>query len=304
MRRAALSIGLAAVAAVAGCAQQPHALPDAPQWLRVASTLAGRYDPSSPNACDRGATGCVDAVVAEMTTRFVPLARSCSHLAPFALMYLRVTQAVDMAPAGAFHDPRYVAHLDAVFAQLYFTAESNWSAGRSPQVPGAWRIAFGAAADRTVSALGDMMLGMNAHISHDLAVAVAETGADPRDKADFDRVNTLLVRLQPEIVSEAAARWDPAVATTTIPGLGRQISAAQVFSRWRDEAWANGVRLARAPSPTARARIEAEIDRTAANRALLIRAATGYLDLRHPATSRDAYCRSRVDRATTGREPG
>ena len=148
-----------------------------PEWRRVATTLGTRLDPGSSNPCARGAPSCMDAVVGEMGARLRPLAASCDHLAPFALMYMNVSREVRTGVRAArYRSPPYVAHLDAVFASLYFHAIDTWRTGRRDLVPRAWRIAFSAAAARRVSGLGDMLLGMNAHISRDLPYALAAVG--------------------------------------------------------------------------------------------------------------------------------
>src|SRR6202035_2701532 len=104
-----------------------------------------------------GAAGCVAVVIDEMRRREDPLLQACSHSAAFGLMYLRVTEGVQTHPV-TFADPAYVDHLDAVFASLFFQATDNFAAGRTSQVPGAWQVAFHAAATRAVTGLGDLLL--------------------------------------------------------------------------------------------------------------------------------------------------
>lgn len=295
-----LVAALVAVLVTVGCGGGPATFgPAGPQWSPIARTLSGALELGDANPCNAGSPACVQAVAEEMTRRFVPLARSCSHEAPFALMYLRVTQAVEHAEPGQFADRAYLAHLDALFAQLYFSASSAWGRGAEDEVPRAWQLAFRAADDGTVSALGNMLLGMNAHISHDLPFAVAAAGVSAAHHADFDRVNAVLVDVQQPMVDEASARWDPAIGTFRLPAIGEPVDIGTIISRWRDEAWHNGERLAAATNRRERAAIVAQIDKVADNRALLIRAATGYLDLRLDTAGRDAHCRSQPDRSDT-----
>ena len=134
--------------AVAGCGGSGDASPERAPWLL-------------PTICDPGGVACIDAVVTEMTTRFEPLAAKCDHRAPFALMYLRVTEAVGREErSGSLRADRvYLSHLDAVFAQLYFDASDAWAAGTREAVPAAWQIAFEAAQRRRVSGIGDLHPG-------------------------------------------------------------------------------------------------------------------------------------------------
>lgn len=299
MRWVAVAV-LLLVGATACSGPARHIDPPDPEWAKVVATLSGPFDASSANVCTRGDPACVPIVTAEMQRRLAPLAAKCSHDAPFALMYLRVTEAVQRADRAQFTNPNYIGHLDALFAQSYFTAADNWIGGHRNRVAKAWRIAFGAADDRTVSGIGDMLLGMNAHISRDLPFAVAAAWPDNAQltarKADFDRVNEILTQVQGPMVAEAAQRWDPTIASFRVPDLGPAGGVATIIARWRTEAWANGERLAHARSAADRGRIAADIESTAANRALLIRAATGYLDLRGDAGARDRYCKNALSK--------
>jgi hypothetical protein len=244
-----------------------------------------------------------------MDRRLATLAAACDHNAPFALMYLRVTEGVSTAPGDErggdavrpevrFRDPAYLNHLDAVFATLYFDAIDAWRLGDREAVPEAWRIAFEAAAERRVSGLGDILLGMNAHISRDLPFALERSGlrtADGRSgKADFDRVNSLLGDVQEPMLREQSRRFDPGIADTTLPALDIGApSFAELMTRWRTEAFANGRRLIEAP-PSERDAVAAEIESAGAGRARLIEALTSNLVLGPGADERREYCEERL----------
>ena len=109
-----------------------------------------------------------------MHRRLAPLAARCDHDALFAQMYLRTTEAFwAAARAGRFRHRAAMAHLDAWFARYYLDARDTWHAGRRASVSQAWQVAFRASAARSVRGMGDLLLGMNAHISRDLAHVVA-----------------------------------------------------------------------------------------------------------------------------------
>ena len=147
-------------------------------WTTLAPALTTEYDPSSENDCAAGRTRCVDAVIREMERRFRPLAGSCDHDAIFSLTYLRTTEEYRRAieDPGFFEDTRFVNHEDVVFARYYFEAYDDWSAGRLSAVPQAWAIAFRAADQRAVSAAGNVVLGINAHVQRDLPFVLAAIG--------------------------------------------------------------------------------------------------------------------------------
>ena len=266
------------VAVLAGCGGE--AWPDRAPW-------------AVPRACDPGGVPCIDAVVAEMTQRYEPLAAECDHGAPFALMYLRVTEAVGREErTGSLRaDREYLSRLDAVFAQLYFDASDAWADDRRDAVPAAWQIAFEAAKRRRVSGIGNLLLGMNAHISRDLPFAVASTGLDPRRARAFAKINLILAEVQAAILREASARFDPSIAGFRLPIL--EVNAANVallMGRWRDEALEDGRRLLQANTSAQRAAVRRGIEDDAAGRAAVIVAATSRVPFSDAGKTRERFC--------------
>ncbi|HEX6619679.1 MAG TPA: DUF5995 family protein [Solirubrobacteraceae bacterium] len=313
MTRARALVALAAVAAalaVAGCGgsggtgdSRPR-LPAIDQggerWQALQGTLGARFDQDGQNACVRGARTCVPVVVAEMRRRLDVLAGQCSHLAPFALMYLDVTAGVEQAQRRGerFRDLPYLAHLDAVFAGFYFRAFDAWRNGRDREVPAAWRLAFEAADRKVVSGIGDLMLGMNAHISRDLPFALAASGLQGTDgqsaRPDFDAVNALLNTTAGPMIDEQARRFDPSVKSFTAPVLGiSSLDLGALLWLWRTEAYRNAEKLIAAPTPAARRRVAAAIEADAAQRARLIQVATSYAVLGGSTAARDRFCARR-----------
>jgi hypothetical protein len=248
---------------------------------------------SVPASCNPGGVECIDAVVAEMTARYEPLAAACDHRSPFALMYLRVTEAVGAAerngPLRADRD--YLSYLDAVFAELYFDASDAWARGEHDAVPAAWQIAFEAAKRRRVSGIGDLLLGMNAHISRDLPFAVASIGLDGTRAQAFAKINDILADVHAAILAEASERFDPTIAGFRLPAL--EIDAATVdlvLGRWRDTALVDGRRLLRARTPARRAAVVREIEDNAATRAAAIVASTSRVPFSAVGKARERFC--------------
>ena len=92
----------------------------------------------------------------------------------FNHLYLEVTQSVDTG-AQAFEDPAFLQALDVNFADLYFGALDAATAG-SP-LPRCWAPLFQARADPHIAPIQFALAGMNAHINHDLALALVSTCA-------------------------------------------------------------------------------------------------------------------------------
>lgn len=308
MSRAARVAGacVAAALVLAACGEREKGPkvdvgPSGATWAQMAKTLPDSAGRDSPNPCGRGVDRCIEIVAGEMQRRLDLLAAGCDHNAPFLLMYMRVTERV-----GASGDPRargkvpddeaYLNHLDAVFARLYFAAFDAWRSEGRAEVPQAWRIAFDAADRREVAGIGDMLLGMNAHISRDLPYALEEAGLETPDGADaeraYDSVNALLGKVQGSMVAEQTRRFDPGTASATVPGLGLNAETmADVLGRWRSEAFDNGRRLIEARDGRARAVVADQIERDAAGRARLIRTLTSNLVIGPGRGAREDHCR-------------
>jgi hypothetical protein len=159
----------------------------------------------------------------------------------------------------------------------------------------AWQVAFQAADTRAVTGLGDMLLGMNAHISRDLPYALAEVGLDSDTsrgaKRDFDAVNRLLGEVQGPMLDDASDRLDPSIRTFAVPALDfTSTDVAVLLGTWRAEAWGNARDLLRARTPTARAAVRARIERNAETRARVLEAATSYALTGLRSADRDAFC--------------
>jgi hypothetical protein len=119
-------------------------------------------------------------------------------LACFNRMYLDVTQQVDSRISqGFFADPAFMTQLDVGFANLYFAAAGT--ASDPAAVPLAWRPLVERRATAGIEPIQFALAGMNAHINHDLPLAVVSTctalGTAPDDGshlADFQKVDELL----------------------------------------------------------------------------------------------------------------
>jgi Family of unknown function (DUF5995) len=275
-------------------------------WTAALPAIDWTYTPGSSDACVAGKVSCVQTTIQRMQKRFDPLAGACTHSAVFALAYLRTTQAYlrTATTAGFYRDPRFVNHEDAAFAAMYFTAYDRWTAGRIAYVPPAWRIALEAGSSRRVSGMGDLLLGMNAHVNRDLPFVLAKIGLVAPDgssrKPDHDKVNVMLNRVVQPLVAEEAARFDPQMQTAPTPyGIGFT-GLMQALLLWRESAWRQAEQLVAAPTPAARAVVAQGIEDNAAANAQTIVAATEYAPPVTTTTSRDRYCAS----YRPGRSPG
>lgn len=272
-------LSVTALTASPTSAEEPLFVP----WSNLLPSFTTEYDPSSANDCTSGHVRCVRSVIREMTDRFDPLAEACSHNAMFALTYLRTTEQylVSATSEGFFTDPSFINHQDAVFARYYFEAWDSYRAGDLANTSPAWQQAFKAADQQQVSGLGNILLGMSAHVNRDLPLVLADIGLVKPDgssrKPDHDKVNEFLNLVMEPLIAEAAQRFDPTVDDAQMHGTTMdETGILQILVGWREQAWRNAEALVNAPTPEARALVLAEIERVAAVEANLIVVATGY----------------------------
>ena len=302
MRRIAVLLALALGATLMGAPAGAGTYDD-PFFLNWPTFLpsgdAGDYTPTTEKDCPKGSLKCVDNVIKEMTRRYNRL--GCHHDSAFAFTYLLTTEEYRRAveDPAFFTDNAFVNHQDAVFADYYFVAHDAWRADRLSDVPPAWRIAFDAAANQRVTGMGNVLLGMNAHVNRDLPFVLAAIGLVKPDgstrKVDHDRVNDFLRTVNHYLLVEAAKVLDPTMDDGDVPGttLDNDV-AVQLLVGWREQAWRNAERLAAAPTAAARAQVAQEIEDAAALEALTLRTAFSYNGLTNgTAAARNLWCGSR-----------
>ena len=277
----------------------PAAAQDPPlvNWPSLLPSVDSTYQPSSADDCRAGRPRCIDAIIREMDKRLDPLATSCDHDAIFGLSYLRTTQAFQqaLAESGFFKYPRSITHEGAVFASVYMDAYDKWHSKNRAATPPAWAIAFDAAANRRVSAAGNLLLGMNAHIQRDRPFVLAAVGLVEPDgtsrKNDNDEVNVFLNRVGVPLTKEIAARFDPSFDDTNVqPTTLDEMLTFEPVVLWREIAWRNAERLVAAQTDAQRAAVAADIERYAASQALLIRSLSAYVAPVQTSAPRDAFC--------------
>ena len=126
-------------------------------------------------------------------------------VAIFNAMYLEVTERIAAGlGTGAFRDDAFMTELDVRFARLWLSAYDAGSADVA--VPAAWAPLFEERRTTGLLRVQFALAGMNAHIEHDLPLAVVGTcvarDVDLGDRAvreDYDAVNALLASVEGEI---------------------------------------------------------------------------------------------------------
>jgi hypothetical protein len=156
----------------------------------VAAMSAGLPAPPVPVTTVAGAIARMEAIEAALP--------AADGLACFNRMYLQVTRQVNSRLGqGFFADTAFMTHLDVAFASLYFGAAD--AADGPAAVPLAWLPLLEQRANTGIEPVQFALAGMNAHINHDLPLALVATCtalATSPDAgahfADYQKVDQLL----------------------------------------------------------------------------------------------------------------
>jgi hypothetical protein len=161
----------------------------------------------------------------------------------FNLLYLKVTQRIDgQPPATAWQDPQWLTRLDVIFAGHYFAAIAEFLQD-SPNTPRAWDALLEARHSPGIDRIQFALAGLNAHINHDLALALNQTDSemnlDPGpaspEHADFQAVNGILEATLPDALTFLATGILGVIAQDT-GKIGRFLAIFDVRVA-RDAAW-------------------------------------------------------------------
>jgi hypothetical protein len=160
----------------------------------------------------------------------------------FNRLYLMVTEQVDLnPPADGWKDAAWLLQLDVIFAGFYFRAVAGALSGDA-SVPSSW-MALMQARRLPVDRIQFALSGMNAHINHDLALALLATDAqrkmisanDGPQHADYEAVNQLLNTVMPQALTMLAADVLGMLAQDT--GKVGRLLAFWDMCKARDLAW-------------------------------------------------------------------
>lgn len=205
------------------------------------------------SSVDHAVLGVLDGIRVDTVPDVIARMRALDDVLPaddglkwFNFLYHMVTEQIlaDVVD-HRWQDGPWLAMLDVVFARLYFDAIVLWVKGDA-RCPHAWVPLFERRYTRGIARVQFGMAGMNAHINRDLPLAVVRTceasGITPRrgspQQADYDRVNSILERVEIRAMEEMATGIIGEVAHD----MGRldDVIAMWNVRKARDAAWING----------------------------------------------------------------
>jgi hypothetical protein len=161
----------------------------------------------------------------------------------FNKLYLMVTQRIDaQAPQNGWNNSGWLTRLDVVFAGFYFAAVTG-ALQQNPHTASSWDALFEARYRAGVDRIQFALAGMNAHINHDLALALLQTDDDLQlapamqspEHNDYENVNGLLEQVLPQALNFLAAGIVGELAQDT-GKVGRLLAIWNIRAA-RDLAW-------------------------------------------------------------------
>ena len=166
----------------------------------------------------------------------------------FAHLYLLMTgNMLQALQAGEFHDKVWVRTLLETFAGYYFKAlekfEEAWFTA-----PPVWRVAFEAAQDPQVTTIQHLLLGMNAHITHDLVFTLIDmlepeweqiTPANKKARYhDHMHVNEVIARTVDVVQDQIIAQHAPVLdALGPVYRNFDEWVVSKLVQKWRGQVW-------------------------------------------------------------------
>lgn len=197
----------------------------------------------------------------------------------FVTAYLSITRAIKQSvEAGLFQDNAWATRYALCFANLYRTALLAYERGDWDALPKAWRISFDTSRNNGGLAIQDLVLGINAHINHDLALALTEVSIDPERPmryADHCKVNDVLRAATGPLQQRIGQIYAPILSLIdqACDHIDEDIACFSV-EKARESAWLAAAALANARDDAERAALRAGLNDRSAVLARLILAPT------------------------------
>lgn len=191
----------------------------------------------------------------------------------FAAMYSRVTRRIATAiDDGRFDDGPRMDRFATAFADYYVLVTQG-----AVRPPRCWEAARTVVGDKKLLIVQHLLLGINAHVNHDLALAVVELAAERGEigpiRPDFNAVNDILAETYDDILADLGrvSRW-----ATTASRLGGADAFNFSLRVAREQAWRSALAMHTMGDADLRA-YQSELDRLVSGAAYVITRPPGYL---------------------------
>ncbi|WP_238613465.1 DUF5995 family protein [Candidatus Oscillochloris fontis] len=182
---------------------------------------------------------------------------------------------------GRFADRVWVDQLIHNFADYYFVALDAYEA-QHPHLPEVWRLAYDMARQPETPVVQSLLLGVNAHINHDLVLVLADMlepewadlAQSKREERhrDYCEVNAVIAettdRVQDEVVEPYARLMN---LIDVVCGPLDEWCTAKLLRNWRADVWEQAIRIVENPDQTERQTLRQQADARALRRIELLR---------------------------------
>jgi hypothetical protein len=237
--------------------------------------IAGDVSPvaKAPNA-SLAAAAIKDPTVLESIDLLLAWSRAHqSRIGFFAALYWHVATGVGKALVeGKFQDPVLIEKLNGVFFRRYLEAVDRFR-DEPPKPPTAsWLVSFQAASDADLVVVQHLLLGANAHINFDLAIAIAECvkpSEMPAFQPDYEYLNQIFRGVIRTTVANVSRVSRVLSWVGLVTGRGEDILIGFSVRRAREGAWKAAGEVA-AMTPAQRTAAIAERDADVADVARII----------------------------------
>lgn len=176
----------------------------------------------------------------ELVTRWQNTSTDRGFL-PFMYTYRAVTkEVIRRRDVHMFKDPEQLERLDIIFANQFFRPYTEFL--QVGVAPNPWRIYFEYCKNPNGDPILQMLLGINAHINGDLAVALVR--ADYQSQTDFMYVDMLLKKVIPQVLWYLGTKhrsFMSVVALAMPMVVSREFN--ETIVRWRESAWQSAMLL-------------------------------------------------------------
>ncbi len=209
-------------------------------WLSdIVDAVRARFGGSRPEPVAPGQLASIDAVIARLAEVGASLPEG-DGVRSFHVVYQQVTELVrERMAAGDFADRAFMDRLDCVFAGLYLDAVA------SPAPDPAWAPVFESRHTPGILSIQFAIAGVNAHINHDLSIAVVRacrqlglTLDSPGVRADYQRITEVLDTVQQQVRQSFFNGIDLELDRRYAAPLANLVGSFSI-ARARDAAWTN-----------------------------------------------------------------
>jgi len=220
----------------------------------VASIFLAAHSTVATANNQHGDTVLVDLVATEYTTveefldalrglKAALLDRDDPRVVFVAVYIIQTGQAQSFLEADLFEDPEWAEALTLNFANLFRQAFFDYETGNFAALPQAWKIAFDASQQTGVTIFQHALLGIHAHVNHDLSHAIAAvTPRAERDRRahDYMITNDLVIGGILEAEHVIGDEFAPFLANLDeVLGDFDARLLRVVLTQWRYRAWRN-----------------------------------------------------------------